>query len=185
MGKNRGSDRVKIETAERLSSALNQAAATVSGGSELEGSVSELVVFLESLLGILREFKSREQVRDRLLDFDEPPPAAARLIEGTLRYAPRLLKGWFVAKTKTYTLSQKEPMGRPDAIAPERFKAICDEVSAWDRKGRSQADSKRLVASKYGVSVKTIHRIWLERANHPQDGVTILEAQTYAASLSE
>ncbi len=176
---------MKIETAERLSSALNQAATTVSGGSELESSVSELVVFLESLLEVLREFKSRDEVRGRLLDFDEPPPATVTLIEGTLRYAPRLLKGWFGTKTKTYIATQKEHTGRPDVIAPHRFKAICDEVFEWVRKGRSQADAKKLVGKKYRVSAKTIHRIWLERTNHPQDGVTTLEAQTYVASLSE
>jgi hypothetical protein len=158
---------VKIETAERLSNALNQAAVTVSGGSELESSVGEVVVFLESLLGILREFKSREHVRDRLLDFDEPPPATVRLIEGTLKHSPRLLKGWFGTKTKIYSAAQKEPTGRPDAIAPDRFKAVCDEVSAWDRNGRSQADAKKLVAKKYGVSAKTIHRIWLPTSSTP------------------
>jgi hypothetical protein len=176
---------VKIETAERLSAALDQAAVQISGWSELESSVSEVVVFLESLLGILHQFKSREQVRDRLLDFDEPPAATVSLIEATLRYAPRLLRGWFGAKTKAYTESQKEPKGRPDAIAPDRFRTVCDEVSAWDRNGRSQAESKKLVARKYGVSSKTIHRIWLKRSQYPQDSVTPLEAQEYASSLFE
>jgi formylglycine-generating enzyme required for sulfatase activity len=52
-------------------------------------------------------------------------------------------------------------------------------------KGRSQADSKKLVAKKYGVSPKTIHRIWVKRSQYPVEGVTYLEAQKYATTLFE
>lgn len=177
---NAGRDvRVKNETAEKLAKAMDQAAVQITGGSDLEAASSEIVQFLEWLAELLRGFSSYAQVRDTLLTMQEPTPATRKLIEGSLRFAPLLVKTWFKSTTSAFLAEQQGQKGHPFAIPEDQHWVICLEISACELQGMTQAKAKRVVAKRRGVHPRTIHRIWLNRSQLPQDGLTMEDAQRF------
>lgn len=178
---------MEAETVEKLATAFEGAATKVGGGADLSSSVSEVIRFLEWLLDILRRFQSQEQIRADLEELDEPSPAMVSLIEGTLLHLPRLIKRWLSLKTnETLTSLGKDGQGRPTAIAVEQWGIVCDEVASQERKGYSFWRAKKFVAKKYGVSARTIHRIWADRSKHPSgESTSLAEAGSFASSLFE
>ena len=171
-----------IETAERLAIAAEQAMFQVGGGPE---GIAEFRAFVEGLLKALDRFHSRENIYNALLGFEEPSPKTVSLIEASLKYSPRLLSWWFRAKRKGFLNLQEGPTGRPNSISPEQCYQVCNEISAWERKGRSLSDAKKAVAKLHQVNPRTIHRIWLRRSEFPTGGVSIQEAHTFVTTIFE
>lgn len=158
---------------------MDQAAVQVTGGPDLETASLEVIQFLEWLMRLLRSFSSYEQVRDALLTMQEPTPATKKLIEGSLRFAPLLVKIWFKSTTSAFLAEQQGQKGHPFSIPEDQHWAICLEVSSCELQGMTQAKAKRVVAKRRGVHPRTIHRIWLNRSQLPQDGVTMEDVQRF------
>jgi hypothetical protein len=178
---------LKDETVETLATAMEDAAAKVSGGSDLRSSVGEVIRLLEWLLTILRQFQSPEQIRLDLQKLDEPSPATLSLISGSLGHSPRLIKAWFRFKLKEAKSELgSESNGRPNSIPVERRGQVCDEVASLERKGYTLGRAKKYLAKKYAVNGRTIHRIWGDRAKYPTGkGVTLAEAKAFADDIWE
>lgn len=170
---------MKKETAEKLAKAMDLAAVQVTGGPDLETASSEVIQFLEWLTKLLRSFSSYEQVRDTLLTMQEPTPATRKLIEGSLRFAPLLVKTWFKSTTSTFLVEQQGQKGHPFAISEDQHWLICLEVSGCELQGMTHAKAKRAIAKQHGVHPRTIHRIWLNRSQLPRDGVTMEDVQKF------
>lgn len=176
---------MKRETAEKLAKAMDRAAVQVTGEPDLETASLEVIQFLEWLTELLRGFGSYSQVRDTLLTMQEPTPATRKLIEGSLRFAPLLVKTWFKFTTSAFLAEQQGQKGHPFSIPEEQHWPICLEVSACELQGMTQAKAKRVVAKRHRVHARTIHRIWLNRSQLPQDGVTMEDVQKFWSSAFE
>jgi hypothetical protein len=173
---------MKPENVERLVVAFDKAAAEASGQPNLETAVGEVIQFLERLLAMLRRCATLDQIRSELLVMEEPSTSSLVIFEGSLRYFPRIMNGWIRSTAKIIGVT-KGDMGRPLAVPPEKYRAVCTEVSAWELKGRSLGEAKKIVAKKHGVDYRTIHRIWNRRADIPEDGVFLQDAEQFIESL--
>lgn len=178
-----GASELKKETAEKLAKAMDRAAVQITGGSDLETATSEVMEFLEWLLELMRRFGSYAQVRDTLLQMQEPSPKTRMLITASLRLAPRMVKTWFKSEASVFIAEQQDQKGHPFAIPADQHWAICLEISACELNGGvTKARAKQIVAKRHKVHPRTIHRIWLNRSHHPKDGVTIQEVEKFWVS---
>lgn len=174
---------MKKETAEKLAKAMDRAAVQITGGSDLETATSEVMEFLEWLLELMRRFRSYAQVRDTLLQMQEPSPKTRMLITASLRLAPSMVKTWFKSRTSAFLAEQQGPKGHPFAIPADQHWSICLEILACElNEGVTKARAKQIVAKRHKVHSRTIHRIWMNRSHHPQDGVTIQEIEKFWVS---
>jgi len=175
-----GAIEVKRETAENLAKAMDRAAVQITEGADLETATSEIMEFLEWLMEVIRGFRSYAQVRDTLLQLDEPSPETRMLIIASLRLAPSMVKTWFKSKAKAFVAEQQEQKGHPFAIPEDQHWAICLEISACElNQGVTNARAKQIVAKRHKVNPRTIHRIWLNRNRHPRDGVTMEDVRRF------
>jgi len=172
-----------METAEKLAKAMDRAAVQITGGSDLETATAEITEFLEWLMKVMRGFGSYSQVRDTLLQLDEPSPETRMLITASLRLAPSMVKAWFKSKAKASVAEQQEQKGHPFTIPEDQHWALCLEISACElNQGVTNARAKQIVAKRHKVHPRTIHRIWLNRTHHPKDRVTMEDVRKFLAS---
>lgn len=157
---------------------MDRAAVQMTGGSDLEAATSEIMEFLEWLMELMRRFGSYAQVRDALLQMEEPSPKTRMLIEASLRLAPGMVKTWFKSRASAFLAELHEQKGHPFAIPADQHWAICLEVSACELKRLTKARAKQIVAK----HPRTIHRIWANRSHHPQDGITTEDVEKFWAS---
>lgn len=176
---------MKKETAEKLAKAMDRAAVEITGGSDLKTAISEIMEFLDWLMEVMRGFASYAQVRDTLLQMEEPSLTTRRMIEASLHLAPSMVKKWFKSKAKTFVAEQQEQKGHPFAIPDDQHWAVCLEVSACELKGLPHARAKQIVAKRHRVHPRTIHRIWINRSHHPKDGVTRQDVEKFWTSAFE
>ena len=172
---------MKRETADRLATAFDRAATEVSGGSDLRASVAEITRFLETLLVHLKRCDSVDTVRAALLGMEEPSHKTVRLIEGTLRFAPRITLDRMKQRAKDF-LTRQRITGRPTAVPVEQYFQVCAEIAALELRGASHPQAKREVARKYRVNNRTIHRIWSNRP-YPRDGITMEQSELFITSV--
>lgn len=125
---------------------------------------------------------SVEEPREFLLPMEEPSAATVRLFEGAIRLGPELAAELLRSSVKRF-VAEETVTGRPTAIPDESYPAICLEVSTIELKGKSLAQAKKIVAKKYSVNTRTIHRIWSNRALYPTDGITVAEAKAFVSSM--
>lgn len=59
--------------------------------------------------------------------------------------------------------------GRPRVMDDSMRLDICDDVSALFRKGVPLLDSQQRVAERYGVSVRSVQRVWRQRHTLPSE----------------
>jgi len=115
---------------------------------------------------------------------DDPPAdngrAARRLDEALSLHFRELACSY----CKTIILSETRK-GRPTAISPENYRGVCLEISALEFRGNAIGRAKSLVAKKHCVDWRTPHRIWSNRAEYPDDGVTLKEAENFLATLGD
>jgi hypothetical protein len=60
------------------------------------------------------------------------------------------------------------PSGRPRALDDASKHKICDSVSELSRKGAQTSDAQERTAQRFGVSKRTVERIWRQRGQLPE-----------------
>jgi hypothetical protein len=86
------------------------------------------------------------------------------------------------AETATVTLPPL-PAGRPSAIPSEKCAEVLDFISSLNRKGCKLMVAKERAAQRYGVSRRSIERLWTRRSEFCGEDtsikVTLAEALQY------
>ncbi|MBS1800476.1 MAG: hypothetical protein JSS95_11700 [Acidobacteria bacterium] len=112
----------------------------------------------------MEHVRTREQIT-ALLD-DEPEPSVSKLwaFESVLQYAPFLLNRLVrkIAKDATKGLPGS-PSGPKPVVDDSQKQAICHYIGGLYAAGVSLTDAQKRAAMRWGISLRSVQRIWAER----------------------
>jgi hypothetical protein len=105
--------------------------------------------------------RSREELTAFLITGPDPSPEEMETVLTLIRTIPYLLRSSFQSATKSLPPS---PGGRPRELRPEQRKEICLQIGQLYGLGVELRDAQKRLAQRYDVGLRTIQRVWQERA---------------------
>lgn len=146
--------------------AADEAVQQVGCGS-FENAIDFVCRFAEGLLNLAQPMRTREGLEkafDGMADLDADMEQVAIALTRRLPQFLAVVVTEHGAKAVQEFLPERK-RGRRAAIAEQDQAALCDYIGELHvRKGVSEAVAKRRAAQKFGVSLRTVHRIWNDRA---------------------
>ena len=135
------------------------------GDEDFEDSVQHvlrtLVVFQEWVL----KMKTRDDLKKFLDDMPEPSRTEEKLLLGTLRYLPLIVRVWIKRLAKiAYKKIPAPPSGRPGTDLRIRAR-VSAYVGKLHTEGYALEVSKKSAARKFALSEGTVQRIWDDRGS--------------------
>jgi len=125
--------------------------------------------------------RTREQIA-ALLDA-EPEPSASTILafESVTRYAPYLLNRLVkkVAKDAVKGLPEHPPGPKP-VVEQRQKRAICDYIGSLYARGISLGNAQKRASARWVISLRSVERIWAQRARLDEPEVSIEEAESAA-----
>ncbi len=172
---------MKPETRDRLLAGIDSATARLTQFPTIESVVLWLWEFSGRVHRKLENVRTREQIV-ALLDA-EPEPSASTIwmCESVTDYAPFLVNRFVkkVAKEAAKNLPEN-PSGPKPVIAESEKPLICAFIKELYGNKVSVQDAKRRASKKWGVSVRSVERVWAERGSSDGPEMSIEEAEKAA-----
>jgi hypothetical protein len=140
------------------------------GGNSIEEAVELACRGFEKLLTILNMMRTRERAIETL-DRLEATPAEEKFLVFSIKAIPMLVR--FGAK-KLAAQTQQDlpapPTGRPPELTAEQQVKIINLISELNRIGTDLGSCKCRAQQRFGVSFRTVERVWNERGEILKSG---------------
>jgi hypothetical protein len=151
---------MKKESRDQLLCAYDDAF-RVLGFADYPAALRYIVHDMEAKLGMLKRARNRPGLEALLVREPEPPPAQLSAMVKAIRSLPYTFRKVLPEATKELP---HKPGGRNRAIEVEEYPKICREIGLLIAGEKvSLRDAQKRIAQRYGVSLRTIQRIWQQR----------------------
>ncbi len=155
---------MKPETRDKLLAAMDSAVQE-QGIESFDAAIAKLHMLAEKAMDALAPYTTRIQIEEHLNTLEEPSAGDTAMILTALKLGPKLAS-FFMAKVMKDAKSSMSTltMGRPVAANPEEEIAVVDFVAEVFKKRASLRAAKLRAAQQFGLSTRTVSRIWKNRA---------------------
>ena len=154
---------------ERVWKAFESLLQEVSGDQPYAEAMREIAGILEMLTEAFQTLKSRQDALS-LISGLELSEKQIDMFEAAAAQAASILQSLVRARLQSaIKVLPTAPGGRPMSYTTQDRQSICEEVLAFVSSGLSPAEGKRRVARKRRLHIKTIDRVWSNRANSPAE----------------
>jgi len=152
-----------------VKTAVNAMSASVSGGKALHEIAAGLLRGLDWARQHLQNLDTDEKVSAILDGLEEPSPEQLVRFEAMARFVPVAMNGLLRDGLKEGLAKLPgQKMGRK-AVSLAQKNAICDAVGVLNRSGCTLRVAKWRVGQRYGVTARTVSRIWKKRGEYKTD----------------
>jgi hypothetical protein len=154
---------MKRESRERIIEAYENASSLLGFGT-LNSGLRYMREELERTLRILRRVRNHASLESVLAK--EPEPTTEQLaaaVQAIELFPYQIRRRLPEAIKEAQKHLPREPGGRPQAVKPEEYPKVCEEIGRLFARGTPLKIAQERVAQRRGVSQRTIQRIWQNR----------------------
>jgi hypothetical protein len=172
---------LRPETRDRLLTGIDCATAKLTQFQTIESVAFWLWQFSGRVHRKLENVRTREQIA-ALLDIEpEPSASTIRAFEWVIHFAPFLLNRLVKKVVKDAVKGLREnPSGPKPVVEQSQRRAICQYIGSLYGDGVSKKDAQKRAAMKWGVSVRSVERVWAQRGRYDEHEMSIDEAENAA-----
>lgn len=134
------------------------------GKENYDGAMEWFCTTLEKTLAVANTMRTRKDLLRTLDEMPELTPAELLLLNAGIKAIPLLIRKELKRAVKEGADDLGSLPGRDSILPPTEMNKIRDEISRLHRQGCELYICKQRVATGYGISVRTVERIWNGRA---------------------
>lgn len=161
------------KTREKMVSALENAI-LAAGAKDYEAGMAQASKLIAFLHNNVQMMQTKDAFRKTLDSCSEVSKSEEKIALMGLTMMPHLLRiGLKMAAKKAENTLPALPGGRPRAISATEAREILRFISGLHEKGTSFKAAKERASRRYGISLRTIERLWSKRIAIDEDKPTI------------